>query len=223
MDENQFEQVKNIPEYELWMNTALQMDNLSVEDFKKFMEHAFVAVYEAPEKDPVEMLEQAVERMRPLWKAAGQMPFHGNWFHGMVPAIILKSLQNNGYEIEGWQIHEAFQRGLMIPAGGCGFCGVCGAGSGLGIALSLLQKSNPFFDKERSISMQMSAKAIDKIAKFGGIRCCRLSSYTALGTAVTELEKMDYSLPKSDLIGRCKVHEQNPSCHGMKCPYFPRK
>ncbi len=222
MDENQFEQVKNIPEYDAWMMGALQADSLTMEDYKNFMEHAFEAVYEAPEKDPIEMLENAIETMRPHWEAAGEMPFHGNWYHGMVPAIILKSLQNNGYEIEGWQIHEAFQRGLMIPAGGCGFCGVCGAGSGLGIALSILQKSTPFFDEERSLSMQMSAKAINRIAKLGGIRCCRLSAYTTLIMAVKELKELGYSLPKANMANRCKKNQQNPSCHELACPYYPR-
>src|SRR6056297_3119390 len=117
----------------MWMNTALHMDNLSTEDYKEFMEHAFEAVFEAPEKEPINILEKSIQRMQKHWTASEEMPFHGNWFHGMVPAIILKTLQNNGYEVEGWQIHEAFKRGLMIPAGGCGFCGTCGAGSGFGI------------------------------------------------------------------------------------------
>jgi len=134
----------------------------------------------------------------------------------------MRALKNNGAEIEDWQIHEAFERGMMIPGGGCGFCGICGAGSGLGIVLSLLLKSNPFLQNERSESLKASAKVIEKIGKLGGVRCCRLSSYITIDTAVKELEKFGYHLPTYEVVSRCKVHSLNPDCHGEKCPYFPK-
>lgn len=222
MDEDQFEQAQKIPQYDVWMETVLGFDGLTMEDYAEFMEKAFMAVYDAPEKDPIVIYENAIEKMRKEWAASENLPFHGPWHHGMVPAILLQAIQNNGYDVEDWQIHEAFQRGMKIPGGGCGFCGVCGAASGLGIALSLLQNSNPFTGEERKKALIGASKAIEKVAKLGGVRCCRLSTYITVDTAIQELKKFDINLPDHEVNGRCTVHDQNQDCHGKKCPYYPK-
>jgi hypothetical protein len=221
MDAKQFEQAKNIPQYDVWMNTTLDYDGLSMQDFKNFMENVFVAIYGAPEKDPVTMYDNVIEKLNKQWTASENLPFHGPWHHGMVPAILMQCIKNNGYEVEDWQIHEAFQRGLMIPGGGCGFCGVCGAGAGLGTVLSLIQKSNPYTGEERSKALMGASKAISKVSKLGGVRCCRMSTYITFDTAIQELKNFGIELPKHEVNGRCKVHMNNTDCHGSKCPYFP--
>ena len=103
------------------------------------------------------------------------------------------------------------------------FYGVCGAGSGLGIVMSIVEKSTPFHDAERSKAFSAALKANERIGKLGGPRCCRLSSYTMMDQAIKILKDYDFNLPHQKLIGRCSVHALNAQCHGMRCPYFPRK
>ncbi|HIH95989.1 MAG TPA: hypothetical protein HA348_00615 [Thermoplasmata archaeon] len=88
--------------------------------------------------------------------------------------------------------------------------------------MSMLTKSTPFHDWERTKALQISSEAIKRIVELGGPRCCTLSTYTPLHLAVRELKKMGYELPESKVTGRCKGYRLNDSCHGPKCPYHPR-
>jgi len=223
MDESQFKQAKNISYYDKFMETVLDFDNLTMEDYQDFMPEVLPIILKQEERDPIIIFENIIEDLRNEWTASGELPFHGPWHHGIVPAVIILALKNNGHDFIEKDIKEAFQRGLKIPAGGCGFCGTCGGGSGLGIAISIVARSNPFRDNARSLAFKAANKANERIGKLGGPRCCRLSAYTALDQAVKILSKMDYTLPDSHLIGRCNVWQLNAQCHGKRCPYFPRK
>ncbi|MBD3352464.1 MAG: hypothetical protein GF364_13330 [Candidatus Lokiarchaeota archaeon] len=222
MDAEQFKQAKNIPQYDVFMETVLGFDGLTMDDYKDFMEKAFMAVFGSKDKDPIEIYEKAIEKLRIQWTASDDLPFHGPWHHGMVPAILMQAIKNSGYNIEDWQIHEAFQRGMKIPGGGCGFCGICGAASGLGIVLSLVQKSNPFTGGARKKALSGASKAIERVAKVGGVRCCRLSTYLTVDMAVNELKNFEIELPDHGVNARCTVFKRNPDCHGDKCPYYPK-
>jgi len=88
--------------------------------------------------------------------------------------------------------------------------------------MSIIAKSTPFHDEERSKALEISSEAIRRIAKLGGPRCCTLSTYTTLNLAVMELKKMGYGLPKSEVAGSCKGYRLNDQCHGYRCPYYPK-
>jgi hypothetical protein len=223
MDKLQFEQVKKIPYYDEFMETALDFDDLTMEDYQNFMPKVLPIILKQKDQDPIKVFEDVIKELRKGWTASEELPFHGPWHHGIVPAVIILALKNNGYDFTDKDIKEAFLRGLKIPAGGCGFCGTCGGGSGLGIAISIIAQANPFHDKGRSLAFEAAGKANERIGKLGGPRCCRLSAYTALDQAVKILKNMDYNLPESSIIGRCNVWQFNAQCHGKRCPYFPRK
>ncbi|MBD3340519.1 MAG: hypothetical protein GF353_15530 [Candidatus Lokiarchaeota archaeon] len=223
MDDIEFEKCKEIPYYDNFMETALDYDNLTMEDYKTFMGIILPIVLEKTEKDPVLLFEEIIEDLRKKWTASEELPFHGPWHHGLVPAVIIASLKNNGYDFEDVDIKEAYTRGLKIPAGGCGFCGTCGGGSGLGIAISIVLRATPFHDQARSKAFKAAIQANERIGKLGGPRCCRLSGYTALEQAVKTLNNIDFNLPKEKMIGRCEIHYMNPQCHGNRCPFYPRK
>ncbi len=222
MDKSEFEQAKEIVFYDEFMETALDFDGLTMEDYQEFMPKVLPIILEQEEKDPILIFESVIDKLMDKWSASEELPFHGPWHHGIVPSVIIQALENNGYEFTEKDVKEAFNRGLKIPAGACGFCGVCGGGSGLGIAIGIVKKSNPFLDKQRSKAFEAAKKANERIGKLGGPRCCRLSAYTALDQAHKILDEMDYVLPRSKVIGRCKIWELNNSCHMERCPYFPK-
>jgi len=223
MDSEQFELSKSFNYYDDFMGKVLEFDNLSMDDYMEFMPKVLPLILQQIEKDPVLMFETVIDKLAGIWSASEVLPFHGPWHHGIVPAILIAALKNNGYNFTEKDIKEAFMRGLKIPAGGCGFCGTCGAGSGLGIAVSIVQKSTPFHDMERSKGFEAVLKSLERIGKLGGPRCCRLSAYVTLEQGVKFLKNMGYELPEKKMIGRCSVYELNAQCHGNRCPYFPKK
>jgi len=187
MKAEEFEECKKANRYDDFVETALKFDNLTMEEYEEFMPNVFTVVLKREEKKPVLMYERIIEELRKYWTASEQLPFNGPWHHGIVAGIIITSLKNNGYDFTETDVKEALKRGLMIPAGACGFHGSCGAGTSLGIATSIVTKSTPFHNKERSKALEATSDAIGRIAKFVGPRCCRLSTYTTLSLAVKRL------------------------------------
>lgn len=222
MKPEEFEECKKVNRYDDFVETALKFDNLTMEEYKEFMPNIFEVVPKRREKQPILMYEKIIEELKKRWIASEQLPFHGPWHHGLVAGIIIASLKNNEYDFTDANIEEALKRGLMIPAGSCGFLGSCGAGTSLGIATSIITKSTPFHNDERSKALEATSEAINGIAKLGGPRCCRLSTYTTLSLAVKRLAEMGYKLPIEETVGRCESHKLNTQCHGLKCPYYPR-
>lgn len=222
MKPGEFEQCKEIDRYHDFMEAALDFDRLTMEDYKSFMPVIFEIVPAMDDRDPVVMYEKVISGLRGRWTASANLPFHGPWHHGLVAGILICALRNNGYEFDDEDIKEALKRGLMMPAGSCGFLGLCGAGAGLGIALSIIQESTPFHDEERTRAMKASEEVLKRIARLGGPRCCTLSTYTTLHLAGRVLKDFGYEIPVSSVGGRCADHELNPECHGERCPYFPR-
>jgi hypothetical protein len=222
MDKSEFEQAKKIAYYDEFMETVLDFDGLTMEDYQEFMPKVLPIILQQEEKDPILIFESVINQLREKWTASEQLPFHGPWHHGIVPSVVIKALQNNDYNFTEEDIKEAFNRGLKIPAGACGFCGVCGGGSGLGIAISIVEGSNPFHDENRSKAFKAAKKANERIGKLGGPRCCRLSAYTALDQAQKVLSELGYDLPRSKVIGRCDLWELNDDCHMKRCPFFPK-
>ncbi|MFO8018037.1 MAG: DUF5714 domain-containing protein [Promethearchaeia archaeon] len=222
MDKSEFEECKNYNYYDEFMENALKFDGLTMDDYQEFMQKVPPILLKREEKDPILMFENIIEFLRDKWAASEELPFHGPWHHGLVPGVIIAALRNNGYNFTDKDVKEAFSRGLKIPAGGCGFCGTCGGGTGLGIAISIVNEATPFHNKERSSAFKAALKANERIGKLGGPRCCRLSAYTALDQAIKLLTDEEYDIPQQKVIGRCEVHNLNSQCHGNRCPYFPK-
>jgi len=222
MDEEQFEACKNRSSYDDFMGSTLALSGLSMDDYKAFMPKIFGIVVARGEKDPYILYENVIKDLRKEWTASPQLPFHGPWHHGLVGGIIIAALRNNGHDFNDNDVTEALKRGLMIPAGGCGFLGICGAAAGLGIASSIINRSTPFHDKERSIALEMSSKAIKMISRLGGPRCCAMSTYATLDIAKRDLGSIGLDMEGGSSSGRCADNKLNPQCHKERCPYYPR-
>ena len=222
MNEQQFEQAKNYYTFDEFMLNCLEYDNLTMNDYMAFMPKVLPLILQHEEKDPVEIFQNLMEELRELWDASDELPFHGPWHHGIIPAVLLQSLRNNGSTISIEDIKESYGRGLKIPAGSCGFCGICGGGSGVGIALSIATKTTPFHEKQRSLVFEASQQTLKKIGILGGPRCCRLSAYVALEKGTEFLSKAGFTIELKKLTGYCKVYERNAQCHTTRCPYYSK-
>ena len=97
-----------------------------------------------------------------------------------------------------------------------------GAGGAVGIALSIVERSNPVHEEGRSRALMGTSEAYKRIGRIGGSRCCPLSTYTALSLGASVLEEMGCKLELSKLSRRCAFFSLNDECHGPSCPYHPR-
>jgi hypothetical protein len=191
------------------------------DEHQAFIDRAFKAVLGSEEKDPLRMYEKIIEELGPQWKGPGRLPVHGDWHHVLVPGILTAVLRNNGYDVTDEKIAEAMRRGAMVPPGVCGSHGICGAGAGIGTALSVIGGTTPpRSGEERSRGLLASSEVYRRIAKLGGPRCCVLSTYTAINLGARILIDMGYRIPLSRVARRCLFHKLNEECH-EDCPYRP--
>jgi len=147
---------------------------------------------------------------------------HGPEHHYLVSCASLAALRNLGkFKIDGSAFDKAISRGKKVIFGACGLWGVCGAAAGIGIAVSIATKANMMSDKERSLSMQATSEALNEIAKIGGPRCCKASTFAAIEAAARFLER-EFGVKFSSLENPrpCYFKVLNKECLGNKCPYF---
>lgn len=218
----EYYECKELSRYDNFIRGGLEFDGLTIKDYEAFMPILFEILPKRKEKEPVLMYEKIIEELRKNWTASKELPFHGPWHHGIVAGVLITSLRNNGYEFTDDDIREALKRGLMTPAGACGFIGACGAGVGIGIAVSIILRSTPFHDDERSKGIGAVAENLMRLSKLPGGRCCRMATYATLEFAVEYLAKMGYNLPKEKMSGRCEGYYglNEGQCHKNRCPYF---
>ena len=185
------------------------------------------------EKDPVVLFENVMKEIERFWHPAPnpkapilrKMPMNGPWHHAIVPAVLIAALRNNGYPFTDEHISEAFHRGSMIPEGSCGFLGACGTAIGIGVAVSIVSGATPYHGEERSLALKHTGEMMVELAKEGGPRCSKLSSYLTILHAVRVFkEEFGYELPvpsPEELQGRCPFWTRNPTCHLVKCRFNP--
>jgi len=208
--------------YQEFMGKTRELQGMDPEKLKGTIPRMIKTLMQHKEKDPLVMYERIIDETSKTWTASRQMPIHGGWHHFLVAGILVQALRNNGYDFTEEDVKEAVERGLMLPGGGCGFHGVCGAGSGLGIALSIVGRSTPIHKEQRSRALMGSSEAYKRISRLGGPRCCPLSTYTTLSLGVKALRDLGYDIQSSKVAGRCVFYDINDECHGEACPYHPR-
>lgn len=166
-------------------------------------------------KDPMAILEQVM--------ANPSVPMHGPEHHIMVPGIILAAIRNSGYPLPHRAIEKALDRASKVPGGWCGLYGDCGAGVGLGIAISVLTSATPLSGEERSLAIGGTSFALARMVD-DQPRCCKRAARIAIEAAVDYLrERMDIILPKAERL-RCVYTDRNKQCPKDDCPFYdPRK
>jgi hypothetical protein len=161
--------------------------------------------------NPIEIMEQVMSHP--------SVPMHGPEHHAMVPAVIVTAVRNSGYPIPPEAVEKAISRGEKVPGGWCGFYGACGAGIGVGIAVSVLIEATPIKGKERSLANEATSLALSRLAD-GYPRCCKRAGRKALETAVEFLQqRLSISL-STTASTRCSYVYLNKECPKELCLYY---
>ncbi len=147
-------------------------------------------------------------------------PLHGPEHHPLVPAVLLTALRNFGHPVTDGQILTAVQRGQTICGGSCAFLGACGAAIGVGIAVSLLVRADPYDGGKRQIAQRATHEALGQIASYHAARCCQRDSWLALKVASTLLENHTGKLVPVERFA-CDQCSENKECIHDRCPLWP--
>ena len=150
------------------------------------------------------------------------LPFchmHGPEHHVMVGAALLTAYQNAGGQLELEEaLQEIYSRGKAIPGGACGFWGACGAGISAGQFFAIATKSTPLAREPWGLSNQMTARALDRICRAGGPRCCKRDSFLAILAAV-DFTRAHLGVEMERTVPVCSYSAQNNQCIGKRCPF----
>lgn len=147
-----------------------------------------------------------------------RFPMHGPEHHAMVPAIIVTTYRNLGGNTSDEHILTALERGSKVPGGACGYMGVCGAATGVGIGFSILLEASPLTPGQRQRVQGVVSQVLQDISRFEAARCCQRDSYLALKAA----ERISAQLLPIALRAQesfvCKQYMKNRECIGRRCP-----
>ncbi len=146
-----------------------------------------------------------------------QLHMHGPEYHSIVPAVLVTAYGNSINKKDIPSIKEAILRGKAIFGGICGTHGACGACIGVGIAYSIIKKATPYSKEDRGEANRMTSLALMAISKFGGPRCCKRDSITAIETAIKNFGFFDNS-EKSRY--KCSQFISNNMCIHGNCPFY---
>lgn len=177
----------------------------------------------------IEILTARSEETNPVKMAQEIMStpafnMHGPEHHLLVPAVLLACMRNLGIETEPRQMRDALFRAGKLPGGICGSWGACGAAIGAGIALSVHRrltalKKEGWGETNRDVGMILA-----RVGAYGGPRCCKRSTYSALLAAMDILEQDGVHFPEEGFAPPvCKDFWRNQQCLKEECPYYPRK
>jgi len=143
---------------------------------------------------------------------------HGPEHHVLVPAVILAAYRNLGGEVTPAMFSSALQRSKAVPGGTCGFGGVCGAATGVGIAFSLLLKANPVKPRERSQVQSVVQAVLGDLAALEAARCCQRECWLALRKAA-DLSRKLLPIPlRAEAPLVCNQSHDNRDCLLTGCP-----
>jgi hypothetical protein len=162
-------------------------------------------------KSPLELFELVVSHP--------SVPVHGPEHHVIVPAVIVAAVHNSGYSVPSGALEQAIERGAKIPGGWCGYYGACGAAIGVGVAVSVLTQATPLTGKERSLAIEATSLALNRITD-GYPRCCKSAGRKAIEVAIDFLRnKLGIILDNGEEI-RCKHSRRNRECSTKNCRYY---
>ncbi|MCE1227223.1 MAG: DUF5714 domain-containing protein [Geobacteraceae bacterium] len=149
------------------------------------------------------------------------MPLHGPQYHALVPGVLLACLRNAGHPVTDEQLHAAIQRGGEVSGGSCGFWGVCGAATGVGIGFSVLLEATPLKAAARQTVQEIVQQVLAEIAGYQAARCCQRDCWIALRTGMQlAAERWQLSIAEVEPFA-CTQMARNKECLGLDCPLWP--
>lgn len=150
------------------------------------------------------------------------LPMHGPEHHALVALALLRAAELQQLPLPAGWVAEALRRGSQIPGGACGYHGTCGAGVGLGIAVSLACGATPLKGRERGLANRATAAGLLATGD-GEARCCKRMLRLALRAGrLFFRHELGIELPPATAVPRCGEMARNRECPGGACEYFPK-
>ncbi len=149
---------------------------------------------------------------------------HGPEHHILDGAALLTAFFNAGGNIDlKTSLEELMNRGIKMPGATCGMWGVCGAVSSMGAALSIIDGTGPLsLDASWGKHMQFTSKALGRLSKVGGPRCCKRDAFLTFQEAIAFVnENYDVKLEDSKIV--CTYSSQNEQCIKERCPFYQKQ
>ncbi len=162
-------------------------------------------------------IELAVEIMNsPLIR------MHGAEHHFIVPAVLTTCVHNLNV-LEGSladKLEKIERRAERETPRVCSYeLNTCGAAIGTGVFISTYLNHELQDEDEWSLSNQIVAESIKRVAESGGPRCCKRDTYLSIEAAVAFLnDKFAIDLPLSD--AKCTFSLRNRTCRHEECQFY---
>jgi Zn finger protein HypA/HybF involved in hydrogenase expression len=203
---------RTLPANACCMQGHFVCDSCHTGDALELIEHLCGA---ATETDPITLFQEI--RRHP------SIPLHGPQYHAMVPGVLLACLRTAGFAVTNEQLHAAIQRGGEVSGGSCGFMGICGAATGVGIAFSVLLEATPLKATARQSVQRIVQQTLAEIAGYEAARCCQRDCWIALRSGMAFARKLWYlDLPEVEPFS-CTQTARNKECLGVSCPLWPQR
>lgn len=185
-------------------------DSCHTGDALELIEHLCVA---SSSTDPIQLMQEI--RQHP------SIPLHGPQYHALVPGVLLACLRTAGHPVTTEQLHAAIQRGGEVGGGSCGFMGICGAATGVGIGFSILLEATPLKATARQTVQGIVQQVLAEIAGYEAARCCQRDCWIALRAGLRIAAGLfNLNLPVVEPFN-CTQMARNKECLGVDCPLWP--
>lgn len=153
-------------------------------------------------------------------------PMHNFAHHYLVPAVLLAELcRNDGASEEEFtkKLEEVRKRAHNVLPAFCGLYGACGAAVGCGIFMSVYTGTTPLSKESWSLCNYATAGALAEMAKLGGPRCCKRSTFSALlFMKKYTAQHLGASIGVPDEIV-CRYSRFNTECLKEGCPFYDKE
>jgi len=147
---------------------------------------------------------------------------HGPEHHLIVPAVMLSVYLNykKQSELKKEMLEDAKTRALKIHDGICATHGACGGAIGVGLFFSIILEVNELDIENYSYINNATASTLVNVAKYGGPRCCKRSSYFGILQIRNHLaDDFGIKIPVPDFI-KCPFVAKNKECTRENCLFY---
>lgn len=147
---------------------------------------------------------------------------HGPENHLLTAYSILTALRNIGsISIGRREFDRVAIRLKKASQGICGSWGVCGCAIAVGAVTSIITGANYLSNRERSLALEITSIILGEIARIGGPRCCKASTFASIKLAVEFFnQKLGIPISISEEIKPCFFSRLNTECLKWRCPNY---
>lgn len=179
---------------------------------------AALEAFESKDLAPLELLEKLMD--------TPGTPMHDPIHHYIMPAtlLVLAARRTNASREElAEKLAQAAERARKLLPGFCGWWGACGSAVGCGVFASVWLGASPKQETHWATANRFTARCLGKVASVDGPRCCKRTSFLALGEALAaarELMDLDLGEPVQPT---CSWSAYNKECRQNGCPFYHKE